>query len=392
MSLFDYLFRREPPEAAKVAMTTFQTLTGYEPSFHTWGGCIYESELVRASIDAIARNTGKLRVEFIGAARPSLTNRLLKGPNEFQTWYQFLYRLATILEVDNTAFIIPIFDRYGDVTGLYPILPAECKVMEYKGQTYLKYTFMQGKTSAIERELCGMMLKMQYKHDFFGESNKALDPTMSLINMQNQGIEEGIKNSATYRFAAQANNLLNDGDAAKEAERFSDINFRKRKKGGLLLFPSFLKDIKQIDSKPFVVDAEQMKTIQTNVYNYFGVNEDVLQGKVSGDSWSAFYESKIEPFAIQLSEVLTKMLYTFREQAQGSHVIATSNRLQYMTNKDKLDVSSQLMDRGVLSRNDVRDIWNLPRIEDGDGYIIRGEYYDATDKLNEGGNDDASEE
>lgn len=392
MSLFDFLFRKEPPEAAKAAMTTFKTLTGYQPSFYSWGGCIYESELVRASIDAIARNTGKLRVEFLGSARPSLVSRMNKEPNELQTWYQFLYRLSTILEVDNTAFIVPILDKFGTVTGIYPVLPSECKVMEYKDQTYLKYKFQNDQAAAIERELCGVMLKMQYKRDFFGESNAALEPTMDLISMQNQGIKEGIKNSATYRFMAQMNNWNTDEDLAKESDRFSSMFFRQKKKGGLLLFPATYKDIRQVDSKPFVVDAEQMKVIQTNVYNYFGVNEGVLQGKVSGDDWAAFYESKIEPFAIQLSEVLTKMLYTFREQSQGSMVIATSNRLQYMTNSEKLNVSSQLMDRGVLSRNDVRDIWNLPRIEDGDGYIIRGEYYDASEKLDEGGENNASEE
>ena len=52
-----------------------------------------------------------------------------------------------------------------------------------------------------------------------------------------------------------------------------------------------------------------------------------------------------------------------------------------MTNSDKLKVSAQLVDRGIMSINDAREIWNLPPVEDGDIRILRGEYYNADDKL-----------
>ena len=70
----------------------------------------------------------------------------------------------------------------------------------------------------------------------------------------------------------------------------------------------------------------------------------------------------------------------------------TSNRMQYMSNSDKLNVSSQLADRGILNRDEVREIWNLPPIPDGSGqeYIIRGEYWNATEKISEGGLDNGN--
>ena len=133
---------------------------------------------------------------------------------------------------------------------------------------------------------------------------------------------------------------------------------------------------------PYTVPAEEMKLIEKNVYQYFMVNDDILQNKAFGDAWSAFYEGAIEPFAIQFSEVMTKMLFTFREQGSNS-VMLTANRLQYMTNKEKLEVSSQLADRGVLNRDEVREIWNLPPLPNGEGqeYIIRGEYWNANEKI-----------
>ena len=114
-----------------------------------------------------------------------------------------------------------------------------------------------------------------------------------------------------------------------------------------------------------MVDAEQKKIIQQNVFNYFGVNEDILQNKAYGDSWSAFYEGVSEAFAIQFSEVANKMLFTDRERAAGSLVMATANRLQYMSNKDKLNVSAQMADRGIMNRDEIREIWNLPPLPNG---------------------------
>lgn len=387
MGLFDSIFKNRPKPVGEYK-GEWKMLNGYEPHFTTFGGNIYESELVRASIDAIARHLSKLKVETAGAARPALQNKLRHGPNEFQAWPQFLYRLGTILYVNNNAFIVPVYDRYGEVSGVFPVLPSRCEVVQYgEDKTpYLRYKFGWGETAAVELAYCGIMTRFQYRSDMFGETNHALLPTMDLISMQNQGIQEGVKSAAHYRFIAQLSNFAKAEDLAKERRRFSEENFsREAQGGGLLLFPNTYQNIKQVDTKPFVVDADQMSVINKAVFDYFGVNEEILQNKAYGDTWAAFYEGCIEPFAVQFSEVMTRMLFTFREQSQGNYVMATANRLQYMTNADKLNVSAQMMDRGIMSINEVREIWQLPPVEGGDARIVRGEYYNADQKITQGG-------
>ena len=237
-----------------------------------------------------------------------------------------------------------------------------------------------------------MLTKFQYKSDFFGENNHALAPTMKLIHLENEGIEEAIRNGATFRFMARVNNFSKADDLARERKRFNETNLRADEEGGLLLFPNTYTDIKQIDSKPYTPSKEEQENIRTNVYNYFGVNQDILQSKAYGDAWSAFYEAVVEQFAIQFSEALTAAAFTDRERAQGSQIMLTSNRLQYMTTADKLNVSAQLADRGILNRDEVREIWNLPPLPNGEGqaYIIRGEYYNATEKIE--GEEDGNQE
>lgn len=383
MGLFD-LFLKKSPKPKGEYKGKFEMLNGYEPHFSPWNGSIYESELIRAAINARAIHISKLKFEILGSAKPALQNKLKKGPNQLQTWSQFLYRLSTVLDVHNTAFVIPIYDQYGEISGIFCPLPAKCELIQYGEKPYLRYEFNWGERAAIELEYCGVLTKFQYRNDLMGENNHALYPTMDLINIQNQGIQEAVKSAATYRFYAQVNNFTKSEDLSKERKRFSEENFTKdAEAGGLLLFPNTYTNINQVKSEPYTMETEEMKLIEKNVCEYFMVNEDVLMNKAYGDAWSAFYEGAIEPFAIQFSQVVTKMLFTFREQSQGNEVMLTANRLQYMTNQDKLNVSAQLLDRGIMSINDVREIWNLAPVENGEARIIRGEYWNADEKITE---------
>ena len=398
MSLLDKIFRpkeaKKSEDALREAKSFFQTLTAYTPVFTNWGGAIYESEIVRAAIDARARHISKLKVETIGTANPSLQSKLALGPNQWQTWSQFLYRVSTILDVTNTAFIVPVFDERMVITGVYPILPSAVSLMEYEDEIWLRYQFRDGQFAAVEYKKCAVLTKHQYKSDFFGDSNAPLKETMQLIHIQNQGIQEGVKNAATFRFMATLNNFSSAKDLALERNRFTEANLStESKSGGFLLFPNTYKDVKQIDVRPYAVDAEQMKQIRENVFNYFGVSEAVLQNSAKNEELEGFFDGAIEPFAIQFSEAMTRMLFSERERAQGSYLIANANRLQYMSTSQKVQMAQQLLDRGVMSRNEARELFNYDTIEGGDTFFIRGEYINADERVTSvEGEDDGSEE
>ena len=386
MGLFLDIFQprkdKEQQQAANSAI--FQTLTAYKPVFHTWQGSIYESELIRAAIYAKARHISKLKFSSTGSAKIGLQSKLKQGPNQWQTWPQFLARTSTILDIHNTAFIVPVKDQSLNTTGFFPVLPNRCEVVDYKDDPWIRYKFSNGQIGAVRLAQCVVLTQHQYKRDFFGENNYALEPTIKMLDLNKQGIEEAIRNGATFRFWAKSTNFNMDKDLKKEAARFGKLTFNGES-DGMLLFPNTYNDIHQYDNKPFTVDADQMNQIQTNVYNYFGVNEDVLQNKAYGDSWSAFYEGCVEVFAVALSDGLTKAMFTERERTAGNEVLFTSNRLQYMSNADKLAVAAQLTDRGVFSINEAREVFNLAPVEGGDVRTIRGEYKNVNEL--EGNND-----
>ncbi len=375
MGLFEKIFTRA--EANKNAQTYFQELNGYIPSFNSWNGRLYESELVRSSVDTIARHSSKLKIALIGSAKPDLQARLRKAPNSYQTWGQFLYRTATVLNMQGTAFIVPEFDKYDAIVGLSIIKPQSWTLVQVdkNNEPWIRFSFDGGKVGSVRLSEVGILTRFQYESDFFGTKNDALNDTMELINIQNQGITEATRNSASYRFMAKVTNFTKAEDLAKERQRFSQENLKSG--GGLLLFPNTYGDIKQISSTPYTIDAGQRELIQRNVFNYYGVNEEILQNKATPEQMDAFFNGCIEPFEIQLADVLTKMLFTDRERSQGSRVEVNANRLQYMTIASKISLVEKLTDRGFITINEGRELFNYPLLpaELGDKIAIRGEYY-----------------
>ena len=383
MGLFEKFFGKKEQPAALKAQHTFQLLDGYTPAFHTWNGSVFESDLIRSALDAHGRHAAKLTPNVQGSAKQGLVNQLNLRPNPFQTWSQFLYRTAVILYAKTTAFIVPVRgdDAYKEIQGVAPILPERWELVEYNGVPYIRFYLANNKKAAVKLSECGILTRYQYRSDLFGEGNEAMKATLDLIEMQRQGIIEGVKNGATYRFSAQSDNWASDEDIGKEMERFNMNTFQNTKTaGGVLIFPNTYTNIQQLKQDSYKVDADQLNLIKANVFDYYAVNEDIIQNKAFGDSWLAFYEGAIEWFAIQLSEVMTRMLFTEREQQFGNRVFFTSNRLQYMSNADKLAAISQMADRGLMTRNELREILNLAPLPDPFGSQIpaRGEYYDIT--------------
>lgn len=373
MGLFESIFKK--PKEINIT-NYFKTLSAYTPFFTSHDGGIYEMELTRAAIHSFASACSKLKPEFTGDGYKNLEKTLQFKPNPFMDTTKFIYRIATILSVNNTAFIVPIEDKYGEIVGYYPVLPQNCEVLDVNGLPYLRYTFSDGKRATIEYEKVGTLTQFQYNDDFFGENNKALNPTLQLLHTQNEGIINGVKNSANIRFLARIGNLLNADDIKKERERFTVDNLSSENKSGMIIYDGKFSELKQVESKPFVVNALQMQQINENVFNYFGTNAAILQNKYTEDEWNAYYESKIEPFAIQLSIVMTNMTFSQKEISQNNQIVFTANRMQYASNATKLNISTQLFDRGLINRNQVMDIWNMAHVEGGEKYFIRREYAD----------------
>ncbi|MBQ6498189.1 MAG: phage portal protein [Bacilli bacterium] len=382
MAIFNRLkSNREERKNIQRLESTFKLLTGYNAVFTTFNGGLYEMGLTRSCIDKIATQCSKLHPIINGNKNYNNLNILLQNkPNRLMTTQQFLYRLVTILLVENNAYIIPIFENSVTmkIIGFYPARASGSKIVKYNGTDYLVYQ-IDNKEYAVEYDFAGVLRRHYYKKEYLGESNSAIHSTMDLINTQEQGIKEGIKSGAMIRFLARLGVVQNPESISAEQKRLKDEQLSMENNGGILIFDSKYSDVQKVDSKPFIVDKENMDLIKNNVFDYFHMSEEILQNTASEDQWNLFYEDVIEPIAIQISQVLTNMIIKQVDIAKGLNVVLESTKLQFISNNTKLNVSQQLFDRGILSTNQVMDIWNLPHVsEDEDKRYIRKEYTEVT--------------
>ena len=391
MGLIEKIFGKRKQQEGK-PLTTMETFTAYAPVFTSWGGQLYESALVREAIYAKARHIMKLKFEMRGSAQQGLYNAVKVRPNPWSTWPDFLERCNNIYETQNNLILTPVLDEYDRTRGFWPVYPSGCEVKEGPGGVpFLVFQMTNGQTRAMELGRCTIIRKHQLKNDFFGESNVCLTPTMELINTFEQSIMEGVKNAASYRFMAQVTNYMFDEDLTKERKRFDRLNFQEAG-GGLLLFNNNVTNIKQLEAAKNLVDKDQQELIERNVWRYFGVSEEVIMNTAKPEQLSSFFDGEVEPFAIKMSEGISAMIYSDREQAAGNKAFLAANRLQYMSIPDKVSMSQQLGDRGALLIDEIRDLFNYAPLPDGAGQHapIRGEYYmvDQGRPDQNGGNDD----
>ena len=380
MKLVDYILGRKPNPKPSDAAPYFKTFTSYSPMFTSYNGGVYELELTRSAIDRFATACSKLKPEITGTANPRIARAIRTSPNAWQTWPQLLYRLATILECDTTAYVVPELSQADGVTvtGLWALKCDTAELVEYHGEPWIRFHFAAGDTAAIELSNVCVISKFQYTSDLFGEPNR-LNDTMKLLAAQGDAQLQAIKAGAAVRYIGALVGQVREDEIEKKRDRFSESNLSANNASGIMLYDQTFDKVEQVKPYSYAISSEEMGRITASVYNYFGTNEKILQNSYNEEEWNAYYEGKIEPFALQLGEGLSKMLYT-PQQRLRNQVSFSSNRLEYATSPSKRNMIRDMIDRGIFCIDDAREILQMPPLPNGEGRkrVIRGEYIDTS--------------
>lgn len=390
-SLFEMIFGRQPKRER--VQTQLKMLNGYAPVFTSFSGDAYDSDVVRSAVDAIARNAAKLkpkhirrvngRIEEVGS---DIEKLLSLRPNPFMDAYTFYYKVVTQLYLKNNSFVFVDFDEVTKkIRGFYPINAATIEFLEYEGSIYVKFHFMGGQQKVLPYEDLIHLRRFFYRNDLYGEpSDQALYPTLQLIQTTDEGIANAVKSSAFLRGILKFTSMLKPEDMKRQRDLFVQDYLDITNNGGVAATDAKA-DYIPLNNEPKMVDDKQMEAIRKKIYNYFGVNEKIIQSNYTEDEWNAFYESTIEPLAIQMSLEFTSKLFTDGERARGNEIIFEANRLQYASMTTKLNLM-QMVDRGAMTPNEWRAAMNLAPIEGGDEPIRRLDTAPVNVQSTEGGN------
>lgn len=348
----------------------WRELGAYNAIFSPIGANMWNSDLVRSCVRPLAEHSSKANA--VSARHPQVAKILNENPNLYMSGKDFLAKVRLWLEIKNTAFIYISRDDTGKATGFYPVPYASFEALEYLGGLFIKFTFNNGtaKDYVFPWEDLAVLRRDYFTSDIWGDDNGAILAKLEIISTADQGVANAIRATANLRGILKSTKaMLSPDDAKQRKDEFVRDYLNLENAGGIASIDA-TQDFTPISMSPIVADSNTMKELREDAYRYWGVNDDIMMSSYDEDTMNAFYESRIEPFLVALSEELTRKVFTKRERELGASIIYESNRIQYASNKTKLSLV-QLVDRGIMSRNEVRQAFNLAPYPGGDEFVMR---------------------
>ena len=368
-------FRRRS-NAESMTTSYFQTLTEYNPSFRTWRGGVYEMELTRACVHAFASACSKGEPHIMGNGRPELVKAFESWPNPYMTWPRFLYRLATIYEVDCTAFVVPTYDERGYTNGLFPVKPETTDLIDVDGEMWVRFNLRTGEHMAFPASEVCCLSKYQYLSDYFGTANN-LQATMDLLNMQVQAEHNAVELGGKIKFIGKVVGQVAPEDQRRKRDEFYARNFTDNDTV-LMTYDGTFADVEQVKASTYTISTDEMERIDKHVFDYFGCNEAILQNSADEAKWDSYYEGKVETFFLHLSEGLTQSCFSRRMVTQSdasNRIWFGSDRLQFVSAATKRNIVRDMTSYGIMMVNEGRKVLGLPPLPGMDVFMVRGEFF-----------------
>lgn len=370
-NFFKRLFGKESPATPPTQSQLVRIPTA---QLGSWSGNAYENDVYRAGVDAISRNAAKLKavhtIAYSGEKKTADNKTLQKilqvSPNPYMTSYDLLYKLTTQYFLYNNAFALLDRTDGGKLAGVYPINFVNVNfAIDAAGNLFCEFTFRNGKKAQFSYNDLIHIRRHFNANEFLGDDNRALNPALELAHAQNEGIMAAIKNSVNLRGLLKLAQVNKSQSAREIREQFIKDFLQLSNNGGVAVLDTTV-DFIPLNNPARTTDSEETGQIKEKIYNYLGVTEKIVSSSYSEDEFSAFYESTIEPIATQLSLEFTRKIFSEREIAFGNRIIFESGRLQFTSNKTKVELIKELMPLGLLSINQALEIMNLSPIEGGD--------------------------
>ena len=351
----------------------YSLLNSFNSIYQMNTGNAWDMNIVRSAVDAYCRNFAKLKAKHtrIGKTGTSRLEKILNyKPNSMMEAYSFYYKIAANLKLTNNAFIYPECSDSGDIIAFWPLMSNQIVLLEYKKQLYLKFIFKTGKIKVVPYEEIIHLRGHFFDNDIFGSSNRALRPALDTANAIDQGVSNGAKMINSVRGILSAKISSKEDDLAKQRDKFVENNFKISSNGSGVIVTDSKMDYKPIDEKTSPISKDQLEYTKNAIYDYFGVNESIVQNKFDENEWNAFYEGAIEPIAIQMSQCFTNKIFTDNERNFGNEITFEANRLQYASNATKVSVVQALSPVAVLMIDDVREMFNMAPLPNGEGQKV----------------------
>ncbi len=380
MKIFDKI--RQAFQNAK-KYERYQMISDMGNGFYSFNGNLYQSDVVRACIKPKTKAIGKAVAKHIRKSigedgktelkvNPEPYIRfLLEEPNPLMTGQVMQEKIANQLALNSNAFILIVKDDNGYPIELYPI-PCTSVYTEYRNNIlWLRFYYRNGKNNAFPYTEIIHIRDDFFNNDVFGERPiEALEELMECITTTDQGIVKAIKNSSVIQWLLKFSHSMRQEDIKQNVENFVKNYLKVTTETFGAAGVDAKTDIQRIEPKDYVPNAAINDRITDRVYSFFGTNKKIVQNNYNEDEWIAYYEGCIEPVIQQMSEEYTRKIFTRRERGFGNKIVFEAANLSFASMSTKMQLV-QLVDRGIMTPNEVREVLHYAPIPGGDKALLR---------------------
>lgn len=373
-SLFNMIFGNKN-QTNTVTKTELQLLSGYNAKFTTINSNIYDSKVARQCIDRIATHCAKLIPKHIQDSignniKGEINFMLQNEPNPIMNTFDFIYKTISMLYTDSNAFVYIAKDRDGFITGFYPILAMNYDLLQDQAnKIYLQFKFVNGKQYTLPYlELIHLRL-FYNQNDIFGTNNKILLTDIESTHTASEGIKNAIKTSNNLKGIIKYDAVLKEKDIKASKDAFVKDFLNLENESGIAAIDG-KGDFKEINLKPITLDKDQLERVNYNIFDYFGISDKIVNNSYNAEEWNAFFEGVIEPRAIQMSGAFTNKIFSYPARREGHKIVFTTNRLQYASLSNKINLIKVAGAFGLLTKDDGREILDMAPLGGEEGKKI----------------------
>lgn len=372
-SLFNMIFGNKQE---KIFGEYLKMMSGFNPTFSKISENINDSNIVRECINTIATHSAKMLPKHV-QVKNGITvhfngdiNYLLSvQPNPIMSTYDFLYKTISMLYSSNNMFIYIDRDNTGMIKGFYPLGFQNCTLLEDKKKEILiQFKFINGNSYVIPYSEVIHLRRFYNEHDIYGDTNYSLKGAIETANTATEGIRNAIKTSLSLKgILKYQNSMLKDKDIKINRDQFVKDFVSNLGDGSGIAGLDSKADFKELNLKPLTLDKDQLEHINNDIFDYFGISEKIIKSNFNDEEWNAFYESVIEPLAMQMSNAFTIKIFNQKSIKDGHQIIFDVNRIKYAKTDTKIKLLKDVGVLGIYTVDEAREILDLPAIGGEEG-------------------------
>ena len=374
----------------------YEVLSDSRAVFSSFGNNIYYSDFVNNCLDRIAVEISKIEVvsvlqksNSVERLNDDITRLFQFQPNPLQPTKDFLSCCSWLLRKRMNCFIYPEYEivtsngkHFKKYKAFYPLDPISAELGHFDdGRWAIQFYWRDGTTDILPYD---DIIHLRWRRgtstligggDDFGEVNEqSTMRSLTVLDELLQGLPKMVQSSLGLNGVLTVKTLA-DGEKMKMSRDNFEEHLHTSQSGIVAI--DLATDFTPIQQKFPEVPETILNFVKDIIRERYGVSSAILNGDYTSDQHTAFYQNCIEDFIVEFEQAMSAKLFSQREKDVGHRVRAYYSKVAYMNVSEKRQLAILGRDTGILTLNEMREIYGLSPIPEGNRRLQSLNYIDV---------------